>query len=180
MRVSVLSWTAELSSRSLLLASCNQYKLLVNFDNTWTKKKCHVLSSPIKRDMSQKQQLGGWSHIALLHIDNLDPENWGLGVLERRADVSKKGFEKKKHSEKRRETGKMKVKILAGRKILEVILETKDLTKDPCGDECQGTPRSVTTKTGQGEQWHSRNQLDFLPDCPEPAATSPLERDGKI
>lgn len=52
--------------------------------------------------------------------------------------------EKKKQSLKKgREAGKMKVKILVGRKILEVILETKDLTKDPSGDECQETPRDL-------------------------------------
>lgn len=51
--------------------------------------------------------------------------------------------EKKKQSlKKRREPGKMK-KILVGRKILEVILETKDLTKDPSGDERQETPRDL-------------------------------------
>lgn len=37
--------------------------------------------------------------------------------------------EKKKVSEKRREPGKMKVKNMVGRKVMEAILETKDLTK---------------------------------------------------
>lgn len=60
--VSVPSWATELLSRNLLLAGCNQCKLLVNFGNSWTKQKCLVLSSSIKRNMSRKQGLGVRSH----------------------------------------------------------------------------------------------------------------------
>lgn len=45
--------------------------------------------------------------------------------------------EKKQISEKSKEPGKVKVKNLVGRNIMEVILKTKD----PTGDGCQVTPR---------------------------------------
>lgn len=32
----IQNWTSELSDRSLLVASCNQYEMVVNFDNVWT------------------------------------------------------------------------------------------------------------------------------------------------
>lgn len=133
--------------------------------------------------MSQGQQLGGWSHIVLLHVDSLDQENWGLGMLERRADVNKKSFWKEETvSEKKKGAWKDE----------EDLSWKKDPGSDP-GDQrshqrpewrwtpgdTQG-PWPVTTKMGHGEQWHSRNRLDFLSDCPEPAATSPLESDGKV
>lgn len=73
----------------------------------------------------------------------------------------------------------MKVKILVGSKILKVILETKDLSKEPKWRWMPANARGswpVTVKMGHDKEWPNRNRLD----CPEPAATSLLERDGEI
>lgn len=40
----------ELSSRKLIPACCNLYRLLVNCDNTWTKQKGHILNPPINTE----------------------------------------------------------------------------------------------------------------------------------
>ena len=40
----------KLSSRRLVLAHCNLYRLLVDFDNTWTKQKGHILNPPINTE----------------------------------------------------------------------------------------------------------------------------------
>lgn len=40
----------ELSSRRLVLAPCNLYRLLVNLGNTWAKQKGHILNPPINTE----------------------------------------------------------------------------------------------------------------------------------
>lgn len=148
--VSVSSWAAELLSRNLLLAGCNQCKLLVNFGNTWTKQKCHVLSSS-KRNMSQKQLLGVWSHTSPCRLFRSGKHKaWSSG---KRSYVSK-GFWKEKHLwKKRREPEKVKVKNLVGRKIMEVIPETKDLTKTQLEMDVRGHPRTLACSNQHGSGW---------------------------
>lgn len=51
--------------------------------------------------------------------------------------VSVSVYEKKHISERSKEPGKVKVKNLVGRKIMEVIPKTKD----PAADGCRETPR---------------------------------------
>lgn len=75
----VWNWT-DFSSKSLLLASCSQDIRVVNFYNTWTKQKWHILDAPInKRDTRQNQPLGVWSCAVLLRVEYVDWEKQHLG-----------------------------------------------------------------------------------------------------
>lgn len=62
--------------------------------------------------------------VVLLHIDYLNWENWGLGLPKRRGPGKKVKI--------------LKVKILAGGKILEV-----GEIREMCGDKCRGTCRNL-------------------------------------
>lgn len=55
--VNLQNRTFELTSRSLLLASCNRYRLVVGFINTCTKQKWQVLNPPVNRETLRKIQL---------------------------------------------------------------------------------------------------------------------------
>lgn len=46
----------ELSSGSLILASCPWYGLAVNFENTWIKQKCHTLNPSFNKETGDKDR----------------------------------------------------------------------------------------------------------------------------
>lgn len=81
--VDVPKWTFELSSRSLLLASCNRNGLAVNFDNTWAKQKYHVPNPSVNKETWGKDTYN-WSCVVLLHVVYLDWEDWLPGIPESR------------------------------------------------------------------------------------------------
>lgn len=94
----VRNWTSDFSSKSLLLASCSQDGRAVNFDNTRTKQKWHILDAPInKRDMRQNQPLGVWSCAVLLHVEYVDWEKQHCGFWIEK-ETKQRGFQNPFHS----------------------------------------------------------------------------------
>lgn len=77
----VQNWIFELLGRSLQLASCCQYQLIVNFDNTWTKSGMSQILQCLH--IWDYHKLGGWPHAPwvfaqwLLRLGNLG--SWDCG-----------------------------------------------------------------------------------------------------
>lgn len=158
-------------------AACNQYVLVVNSDKPWTKQQQHVTSLPINKGAYDRSTNLEADHVLCVCITGyLDEEKQEIRVTKRRGGAKKKGSQKAEVVwERKQEVQGEKVKILAGRKTLEMGEDTGDEGggwRQMLGD-AQG-PWPKMSKTGNHEQLHNTNWCDFLPDPPRPAATSLL------
>lgn len=140
--MNVWNWTFELSSSSLLLASCNQYGLIVDFEKAWSKWKCHI--PPIRRYGTEpliKRLVMPWAFVHRLF-------RLGKQVA---GSPSKKGGSQKKS-----------VTMLDG-------VDTLEVREVPANQRCveadaedAHSPCPVTSETGHCEQPHRMTQHNFL------------------
>lgn len=108
--------------------------------------------------------------------DYLDEEKQETGITKRQGGAEKNGSQKAEVVWDRKQGPQWeKVKILAGREILEMGEDPTDegggwkqMPGDPQG------PWRMTSKIGNQEQLHNTHQCDILPNPPRPAVTSLL------
>lgn len=131
----------ELSSRRVVLAGCSLCRLLVNFDNTWTKQKGHILNPPINTEAEHAiQRL--LTYCGSTHWLFRLGRNRSLGAKNKGSQKEVAVSERRRGQERRQQRSRLEVRENPGDQSCMYTSECQRMPRDP-GQQC---PRLVTTR----------------------------------